>query len=74
MKLEYFSVGPFSFHRRPITAAAPEGQTGFVDNGHDHGWTDREVAVCKDGAWTKPNGKALRFEPTHWTEMLDLKK
>jgi hypothetical protein len=44
---------------------APEGTMCIVDNGTPEGWTDRQPAQIKEGAWVGMGGK-LRFSPTHW--------
>jgi hypothetical protein len=62
-----FSILGPTFLRRPISEP-PENETYcFVDSGVGGGWTDREAALFEDCAWTKPNGKQLRFVPAFWT-------
>lgn len=65
------SVMGIHFVRRPIDEIAPEGALGMVDNGAGGGWTDRQMAMVKDGQWVTPKGKALRFEPKYWTVLDD---
>lgn len=66
-----FSVIGLHFIRRPMEEVAPEGTLGMVDNGVGRGWTDRQMAMVKDGRWVTPKGKALRFEPRYWTVLND---
>ena len=65
------SVMGLHFVRRPMEESAPEGTLGMVDNGVGRGWTDRQMAMVKDGCWVTPKGKALRFEPKYWTVLDD---
>ena len=65
------SVMGLHFVRRPIDEMAPEGTLGMVDNGVGRGWTDRQMAMVKDGVWVTPKGKALRFDPKFWTVLDD---
>lgn len=72
MMLQHFSIGPLKFVRRPVREVPPEGTLCFVDNGHEGGWSDREIGMFKGGVWTDRKGAPLRFEPNYWTELRDL--
>lgn len=64
-----FSVLGLTFVRYPISEPPKDGTLGFVDDGVGGGWTDRDVAVFKDGEWKKPSGAKLRFVPAYWGEL-----
>lgn len=64
--------GPFAlkFVRRPVTHPPVDGTICFVDDGTREGYRNGQViARYRDGQWDNGKGQALRFEPTHWTEM-----
>ncbi len=65
------SVMGIHFVPRPIDETAPEGALGMVDNGVGGGWTDRQMAMVKNGQWVTPKGKPLRFVPNYWTVLDD---
>lgn len=65
-ELRHFSIGCLRFVRRPVAEVPVDGTLCFADNGHARGWTDRAPAMFKDGKWTSPNGKDLRFAPNYW--------
>lgn len=71
MVLRRFSVGPLTFLRRPVSETPPDGTICFIDNGDARGYTNRTYGEFKHGSWSKGNGKALPFEPTHWIVLDD---
>lgn len=53
-----------AFRRYPLDVAPPEGLVGFVND------ASRQCAgIYRDGAWRDAKGRALKWEPTHWTAL-----
>ena len=62
---ERFTMGStrnFVLVRYPASVLPPDGTVCFVETGGR-----QSAGMFKDGKWTNGRGKALRFEPTHWT-------